>query len=131
MTNLTNAEKYTPQFGFKPGVVVEIQDKGTDLKWLGYFIDVNDECIHVKVRDSAGKTLAFFIDHIKSIRLLTGTFAIWQFAPRGTVAIHFDKAGQNIQFCDALDPAPWEYDDDWMLAPWWHQPKETKNAKED
>jgi hypothetical protein len=114
---LTNAQKYSPEFGFEPGVVVAVNRKSTP----PYF----DDGITIygeldRVRDgilAVGGTL-IRTDDIVSIRILSGRWAIWQFAPTSTAVCCIEDS--DILFFTARE---WEQlkplDGVVMPAPWW------------
>lgn len=77
---LTNAQKYSPEYGFEVGVVVEIDD---DLigKTLGFFHHFGAGLLWLNDYQDSQHPSAIEVDEIKSIRLLSGPWAIWNFAP--------------------------------------------------
>jgi hypothetical protein len=123
MTDLTNTDKYTAQFGFSPGVVVEI-DTPRQYIYLGRFLGVNETGF---LLETTYDTLDIAFTEIKSIRILTGPFAIWQFAKDwAKFAVLSERTG-CFDFYEHKPTTSQEI----MRRPWWCSKKETKNAKED
>jgi len=136
MTELTNAEKYTPQFGFVIGTVIEYEHHSE--RKLAYFAGVHHDQPRLFISDFPdpahdGVYEVPLID-IKSIRLLSGNFRHWSEDVPDWAVVCVNN-GPHIQFFNKSD---WAYfgnapleNEIVTIRPWWHQPKETKNAKED
>lgn len=120
---LTNAQKYSPEFGFEPGVVVEVI-LPDDYKIIGFFMRL-DYGISLTLSQGNTGSDAINANRIKSIRILSGPFSIWNFAPKGAVGcLYAENARTPVMFykhpetfaIDKLDP---DMDGDFMPAPWW------------
>lgn len=131
---LTNAQKYSPEWGFEPGVVVEIHTDDGE-KAVEYFNRIGEDYItctnawHPCPPDGEyGEDyhpILYGFDEIKSIRILSGPWSIWNFAPKGAVGcLYAENARTPVMFykhpetfaIDKLDP---DMDGDFMSPPWW------------
>jgi hypothetical protein len=137
MSEFTNAEKYSPAYGFEPGVVVEIHTYDGE-RAVEYFNRIGEDYItctnawYPSPPDGeygeGYHPIVYWFDEIKSIRLLSGPWAVWQFAPADSVAVAYDPGDAvPFRFYDLM--AEFKHDrlrllnSDrkyvWMSAPWW------------
>lgn len=121
---LTNAQKYSSEFGFEPRAVVEvIRTSGTIS--VGMFDRFYDGDIKiVETEEYSGDTASRWIDvsNIKSIRLLSGPWAVWQFAPKGAVGCNIVGDNDIFWFCsnELVNGKKWgEGSEGYMPRPWW------------
>lgn len=150
--NLTNTDKFTEAWGFVQGVVVEVlQDlplfpEGTQENvYIGYLSWVSlaslgqgEDCLFFRhTKDTIkGKPNSDFIVRmvdIKSLRLLSGPWACWQFAPAAAkYALLWDYGGIDFEDQNGLEflieGRKDEYGDEYdtkspkfarLDAPWW------------
>jgi hypothetical protein len=97
---LTNAQKYSPSYGFSPGVVVEITRK-SGIVCYGSFEWVFDGDIKIyEAKDHTGGIVSrlFECSSIDKIRLLSGPWAVWQFAPKNAIGVVHDFEANFILF---------------------------------
>jgi hypothetical protein len=120
---LTNAQKYSPGFGFEPGVVVAVNRRSTPpyfddgITIYGELDRVRDDIIAV------GGTL-IRIDDIVSIRLLSGRWGIWNFAPPDAIGVEVYKESfftwfDDIKVFEYVSKDGDGYDYVYMPRPWW------------
>lgn len=123
---MTTPEKYTSAWGFEPGVRVEVtRTSGT--VHVGIFEKLFDGEINIFYTvEYSGHTEGRWIDceDIKSIRVLSGLWAVWQFASTSAIAAVIDKTGFCVNFYDAGEVKELEnikeYAEFTVLdAPWW------------
>lgn len=127
---LTNEQKYTPASGFEPGVVVEVIDV-KNVKYTGYFTqlmlpDALSAYHRFQLDNGAFNVFSFMVKDIKSIRILSGPWAVWQFAPARAVGVEIQTQAQS--------PITWFIEEDvyeyvsadgdtdaykYLPAPWW------------
>lgn len=128
---LTNAQKYSSEFGFDPGVVLEVvlgqnvahfgPDKPYVFRFKGY-----SEYEIVILEENGGNELQPYPTEIKSIRLLSWPWAVWQGAPSGTVGVSIDDDERcpifffqtNDYFKEAVQDPRYKKQL-FMPAPWW------------
>lgn len=128
---LTNAQKYSPVYGFEPGVVVEVIGV-KNVKYTGYFTqlmlpDTLSAYHRFQLDNGAFNVFGFMVKDIKSIRILSGPWAVWQFAPKGAVGVVHDLQANFILFYNHGDT---DFDAHvkkhmglnrytYLPAPWW------------
>jgi hypothetical protein len=116
---LTNAQKYSPEFGFENGVVVEIDG------FLWYFNRMEGEGLIVSRTSELLGNIKLSISLIKSIRLLSGPWASWQFAPADAIGVSIDSPFGDVKFFikgeqkqfDEYRREHWTFTS--LDAPWW------------
>ncbi len=135
MTDLSNAEKYTAQFGFEAGVVVEVVSI-TNYFTFGKFIGLDRRYMELYKQQEDRVTVDSFgyvdipIREIKSLRLLSGPFRHWaEDVPDWAVACRVTS--RDIVFYDKdeiEETYPVSDGEVETFRPWWCSKKETKNA---
>jgi len=136
---MTNAEKYSPAYGFDRGTLFEATRKDGGGTIIGYFQGIDEKGRTYPRIDyqyslpMIGAVYHFRIDDIKSIRILSGQYSVWQFAPSDAIyAIIWDF--YDIDFEDqngfeyVVEAMKAEYGDEYdteapkftlLNAPWW------------
>jgi hypothetical protein len=96
---LTNAQKYSLEFGFEPGVVVEVTTiEGITVFGNCYTEDTRLRIVYYMKKDGWFGHEWIYLDDIKSIRLLSGKWAVWQFAPKNAIGVVHDFEANFILF---------------------------------
>lgn len=126
---LTNAQKYSPVYGFEPGVVVEVIDV-KNVKYTGYFTqlmlpDALSAYHRFQLDNGAFNVFSFMVKDIKSIRLLSGPWSVWQFAPADAIGVSIDSPFGDVKFFikgeqkqfDEYRREHWTFTS--LDAPWW------------
>lgn len=122
---MTNSEKFSPEWGFTPGVVVELNTNHFK-NIIGTIKEIADGSICVAHRDDM--TSWYDLYRIKSVRILSGPWAVWQFAPPGSVGCNI-VAYDIVWFTsnDAAMERKWgEGSQGYMPRPWWTMGKEDR-----
>lgn len=131
---LTNAQKYSSEFGFEPGVVVEIftHDGDHSVEFFNYIGQDYLTCTNFYYAkgpdddyDENFHPILYEFNEIKSIRILSGPWSCWQFAPSDAVACYVAAGDAPIAFLSKLngwtvDQAKEVYGHYFVMpAPWW------------
>lgn len=123
---LTNAQKYSPFYGFDPGVVVEM-DTTYGGKTCCYFQHAEETKLWINDYEGIDDPSFIFFDDIKSIRLLSGPWAVWECAPKKlpVVGVEIEDASycpimffKDLESFEALKNNP-EQGYMYLPAPWW------------
>lgn len=97
---MTNKEKFSPVYGFEPGVVVEVTfsrnvaNFGPDKPYIFRFKGYSEYEI-VILEENNGNELQPYPGEIDSIRILSGPWSSWNFAPDNANWIEFGN-GHSI-----------------------------------
>jgi hypothetical protein len=128
---LTNAQKYSSEFGFERGVLFEAIRKDGAGTIIGYFQGIDEKgrtYPRIDYQFSLPLISAvyhFRIENIKSIRLLSGRWSIWQFAPADAIGVSIDTPFGDVKFFikgeqkqfDEYRREHWTFTS--LDAPWW------------
>jgi len=91
---LTNAQKYTSEFGFTPGVVVDFIYAPLRCSVVGFFISFDGQ--HLIISNVAGRD-KYYSPGIEQIRILSGPFRVWAELVPDWAATHHQFMGSERQ----------------------------------
>jgi len=128
---MTNTEKFSPAWGFEAGVVVEVADH-KDRPTVGHFVSAGNRYFNHPegkhdfiVLDTFKGWQDFRVAEIKSLRILSGPWAVWQFAPKGAIGAELeDNSPCPIMFFNSSEKYQALKDHTetgfvYLDAPWW------------